>query len=133
MAKVKRKKTLQETVDMTKQPYQSGVSRSMINPMLGNVATTMPAQVGGLAGQNIPAQVGSLSDLGMKNQMESIEMSKEAGAPTQPMTPSKPSKPSKSAKKVKVKRKDPPGTFRNVDNELVVGDMKKFMEWKSKK
>ena len=34
--------------------------------------------------------------------------------------------------KVKVKpkkQKDPPGTFRNADNELVVGDMRRFLEW----
>jgi hypothetical protein len=134
MATVKRKKTLQQTVDMTKQPYQSGIRNSMVDPMLGNVATTMPAQVGSLSGQiTTPAQVGGLSDMGMKNQMESIEMGKESGVATQPMMPSKPAKPSKKVKIKSKKQQDPPGTFRNADGNLVVGDMKKFTEWQNKK
>jgi hypothetical protein len=104
MAKVKRKKNLQEMVQDTKQSYQSGISRSMVNPMLGQVATTMPAQTGGLAGQNIPAQVGGLAGMGaggmqpegMLQQTDAMEMQRQSGMGAAPMM---------QPKKVKVKKK----------------------------
>jgi hypothetical protein len=106
MATVKRKKKLKEAIDQTKRTYIPGVQRSMVDPMLGQVSTTMPAQTGGLSGQNIPSQVGGLSGVtttnpqlgglsgmnegGMKNQIDVMEMEKQSkGAAPAPMTKAK--------------------------------------------
>lgn len=106
MAKVRKKKSLQEAIEGTKKPYSPADFTQNVNPMLGS-----------LAGLNAGMQ-----PEGMKQQIDSIEMKKQTAPTPAPMP--------KAKVKVKPeKQKDPPGTFRNVDNELVVGDMRRFLEW----
>jgi hypothetical protein len=102
MAKVKRKKNLQSAIDQTKRVYSPGIQRSMVDPMLGQVSTTMPAQVGGLSGvTTTDPQLGGLAGMnegGMKNQIDIMEMGKQSqGAGAAPMM---------QPKKVKVKKKN---------------------------
>lgn len=62
---------------------------------------------------------------GLSQQIDAMEM-------TKPVSTAAPMPKPKAKVKTK-KQKDPPGTFRNADGELVIGDMKTLQAWKNKK
>lgn len=83
MAKVRKRKSLQQTVEETKRPFVPGITRSAIDPMLG-----------GLAGLNAGMQPANMSQ-----QMDVTEMRNQGAPAAAPVPVPRP------AKKVKVKKK----------------------------
>lgn len=104
MAKVRKKKTLQETIEGTKKPFVPGITPSTVNPMLGS-----------LAGLNAGMQPTGMEPEGMKQQMDSIEM-KNQGAPTSAPMPAKKVRKKKDNSKLGEQEPLSPQTWANIGN-----------------
>lgn len=104
MAKVRKKKTLQETIEETQKPFSPGISRSMVNPMLGS-----------LSGLNA-----GMEPEGMKQQMDTMEM-RNQGAPsaTPAPMPAKKVRKKKSKSDENIGEQQPlsPQTWVNIGNQ----------------
>lgn len=103
--------------------YSASATPVAPNPQLATAATDSLGNVG----STIAANVGSLSQqIDKDEQFKMVESMRSKAKKKKPL----PAKRAEAQMQV-----DPPGTFRNVDNQLVIGDMKKFRkaQVKSKK